>query len=353
MPYFKRFSKVPYTIDIILSILGWAGLSAALGYFLILSQADFTTTGTKDIFVFTFPLYVILVAFLTSIEYGSLRFFGIKVKERRRELRVLNDNIKNRHILSNLSTKTLKEIFYALAERPRDWFKAVEAAGLVVFLTLLTEWLVSGTTTNLFIILASGLISIFLLVMFANFFAERFIFPTLKECRELLAKRGEKIKEPYSKFNNFRTKLNLLLLIPIIIVLVILIFIAPFNLETIIFSLIGLGMATIISRVLSFSIYQAFLGIRNFAKELPKEEKTLFSTGSLDTEIIDLSEDLNKAANEVYSVRTEIEKSKTVLQERVNELERFYKLTVGRELKMVELKKQIQELKEKLKDLKK
>jgi len=36
------------------------------------------------------------------------------------------------------------------------------------------------------------------------------------------------------------------------------------------------------------------------------------------------------------------------LEERVNELERFHKLTVGRELKMIELKKEIKKLKEEL-----
>jgi len=39
------------------------------------------------------------------------------------------------------------------------------------------------------------------------------------------------------------------------------------------------------------------------------------------------------------------------LQERVNELERFHQLTVGRELKMIELKEKIGELEEKLKNL--
>jgi uncharacterized membrane protein (DUF106 family) len=41
------------------------------------------------------------------------------------------------------------------------------------------------------------------------------------------------------------------------------------------------------------------------------------------------------------------------LKEKVEELERFHKLTVGRELKMIELKNTIKELQKKLEELKK
>ena len=374
--FLKKFSRTPYTMEVFLFVAEWGILCVAFGYFLILSQANFEATGTKAVFTFTLFLYSIIMVFLASIEYGSLRPLGIK--ERRRELQILNENIKDRHLLPNLPTKILKEIFYSLAERPRDWFRTVEYGVFVIFLTFITEWLASGTTTNLLIILIGGLISVFLLAMFSTFFTEHFILPTLKECRAALIKKGEKIKEPQSEFNSLKTKFNLFLLIPIIVVLVILGFITPLHLEIVFFSLVGLSMAVVTSKVLSFSIYEAFLGIKNFAKELSINQKTLFSTGSLDKEIVDLSESLNKAADEVYVARKELEEAKTILkikvrartrelneltenlegqvesrtkelQRRVEELERFHKLTVDRELKMIELKKEIKRLKQEIK----
>jgi len=38
------------------------------------------------------------------------------------------------------------------------------------------------------------------------------------------------------------------------------------------------------------------------------------------------------------------------LQKRINELEKFHKLTIGRELRMAELKKEIQRLKKELEE---
>jgi hypothetical protein len=349
MSYLPKFLKVPYTLDVLISILGWAVLCVSFGFFLILSRADFEKTGTRMIFVSTFFIYVAIGALLVGIEYGLPRFFG--VKERRKELRVLNDNIENGHLLPGISTETLKEVFSSLSERPGDWIRAAEFGSLIVLSALLTELLAAGETTNIFIILVSGTIAVLLLVMFAGFFAERFIFPVLKECRGILMERGEKIEEPRSWFNSIRTKFLFFLLVPIVVVMTILSFMAVFSAEIVVFSLIGLGMAVMISNLLSFSIYKAFSGIRDFARSLPRGEKTLFSTGSLDMEILDLSESLNDAAGEVYKAKVNAEDSRIALQERVGELERFHRLTVGRELRMVELKERIEKLEKENKKL--
>jgi hypothetical protein len=348
MKYPPRLLKVPYTLDVLISILGWAVLCVSFGFFLILSRADFDKTETRDIFIFTFVIYVAIGALLAGIEYGLLRIFGIK--ERRKDLRILNDNIKNGHLLPGLPTETLKEIFLSLSEKPRDWIRAAEFGGLIVLSAALTE-LLAGGTTNISIILISGTIAVFLLVMFAGFFAERFISPVLKECRKILMERGEIIKERRSWLNRIKTKFLFFLLIPIVIVMTVLSFMAAFNAEILFFSLIGFVMAVRISDLLSSSVYQAFSGINDFAKDLPKGEKTLFSTGSLDEEIVSLSISLNDAAEEVYKARINAEDSKIALQERVGELERFHRLTVGRELRMMELKEQIKKLEEENKKL--
>jgi len=339
----KIFGKpIPYTLAAFSSIVTWAILSASFGYCLILSQARFDLTGTKLIFVIGVPFYLIFAASLSSIEYGILRIFGLK--EKRQDLRILNDYIVDRKIKSNISDENLQFVFYSLIKRRDDWLHAAKYALIVVFLASLAEWYFSGVFVNISAIFIGGLICIFLMAVFSSFFTERFIFPVLTQCRKLIFERKIKIKEPASKFYNLKAKFSFFLLLPILVVLVVLIFVAPFDVNIVILSLIGLFMSIIISRVLSFTIYRSFNQIKIFAEEIPKTERTFFVTGSLESEIIDLSESLNKASYEVYSSNKQEEKAKDELKERVVELEKIIKMTVGRELKMIELKKEIEKL---------
>jgi len=74
-------------------------------------------------------------------------------------------------------------------------------------------------------------------------------------------------------------------------------------------------------------------------KELEEAKTSLeIKVAARTRELKELSEGLERQVKE----RTK------ELQERVNELERFRKLTVGRELKMLELKKEVEKLKEEL-----
>ena len=66
-------------------------------------------------------------------------------------------------------------------------------------------------------------------------------------------------------------------------------------------------------------------------------------TSKLDT-IDGLASGVNMLAEEIEAVITDRDKSEIVLKNKIEELERYKRLTVNRELKMIELKKRIKEL---------
>lgn len=49
--YFSFFLRLPYTLNVLISILGWAFLCVMFGFFLILSHANFEETGTRGLFI--------------------------------------------------------------------------------------------------------------------------------------------------------------------------------------------------------------------------------------------------------------------------------------------------------------
>lgn len=78
-------------------------------------------------------------------------------------------------------------------------------------------------------------------------------------------------------------------------------------------------------------------------------EKLKEAKKSLEVQVKARTEELRKLNRELED---RVQKRTQELQKRVNELERFHRLTVGREMKMIELKDKIKELKEKIKELK-
>lgn len=367
--------KIPYSVLVSLQTVAWAFLCAAFGAFFILSRADFETTGTKAIFIFIFPLYILFAAIFSILEYSK----AAKNKKRREDIEVLNRNIINGHLRIGVSTKDIKKIFFSLPYLPANGIKLVfKYGGLVIFMSLLTEWLASGEIINLPVIFVSGVISVLLVALFGTFFVETYIYSIVKECKENLIKRGEKFKE--SRSFSLKSKFNYFLFLLLLVILSILSFVFPFNFNLALFSFFGFAIAAILTKMLFSSIYKAFLEIEEFARELPSGKKAIFSTGALDKETISLSKNLNAAANEIYASRRrieaskkELEETKTILeirvgartkelkelaenleekvkertkelQDRVEELESFHKFAVDRELKMIELKEKITEL---------
>jgi len=103
--------------------------------------------------------------------------------------------------------------------------------------------------------------------------------------------------------------------------------------------------AKILGFIILFSfLFVGYLLVRATQKEIQRKEEAERLTQEL--------KELNKTLEDRVKERTqELEKSYQEIKARKEKLEKFYNLTVGRELKMIELKKEIQELKKKLGEL--
>ncbi|MBZ9578671.1 hypothetical protein KJA14_02365 [Patescibacteria group bacterium] len=363
-----------YGIALVIPGLIWAVLAAAFGGILILSKANFTATGTEKIFTSTLFFSVIVAVCIGLGEFGLFRLFGKKWENK--NLKALNNNIIRGQIRSDVPDQTLLAIYDSF-DKTTTFLTNINL-GLVtgvIIIVALAEYLVSHQFTNALVILIGGSIAAFVTVIFNAVFCTEVMSSLRKECKNLLSTRNVSFKE--YPLTDLKTKFRLFISLIVLILLVIFFLIYPPKLNLVIISLAGLIIMIIVINAIFSSFYRAFDEIKQSAKKLEIGEKAIFFSGSTDKEIIDLSKSLNKTAQNIRNYQKELEEAKTVLeikvksrtkelkelaqsleeqvkqrtkelQGRVDELERFRRLTVGRELKMLELKKEIKELKEEL-----
>lgn len=145
--------------------------------------------------------------------------------------------------------------------------------------------------------------------------------PEMQWC--LLVEIGH--EEAYESVNNMQNVLTIILSISAVIVLIVAFFYAK-----------------------TFS--EPIKKLDNYAKEISEGNLNINASIQTSDEIGSLAESFNKMAKSLKknteNLEQQVNERTKELQEKVDELERFKKVTVGRELKMVELKKQIEQLKE-------
>jgi flagellar basal body rod protein FlgF len=78
------------------------------------------------------------------------------------------------------------------------------------------------------------------------------------------------------------------------------------------------------------------------------QEELKILNGQLEEKMIERTADLKAEIAERKRAEEEMKKLEKALQKRVKELEEFYDMAVGRELRMKELKEEIERLKKKL-----
>ncbi len=327
--------KIPYALNIFLPIIGWSILCSAFSYFLILSLASFELEEVRNTFVYGLPILIIVTAFFGVIRYGGAKFiFG-------EEIEIVNKSIAPTGELLVSSTNDIKKAFRSLVYISRSTTINVFAGGLsVLVLIILALWANNASSFDLMIVLIGGVIAIFFSCAFATFFCQQAMIDAVKECRKKLIERQEDTEDVI--LSSIAPKFYFLFFLPFFTILIVLLFIPSFDFNAGMLCFVGLLMTFIIDRTLFSYISNSFKELQGFAKELPAGERAFFLTGSLDKEIVSLSEALNKASEQIYSSKKELEASKEDMAKRVEELEKFFKLTVNRELKMIELKKCIE-----------
>jgi len=325
--------KIPYTFKIVLPVIGWGFLCTFFSYTLVMTVVNLKGQAWQYL-VYGAPLFATVLGLFFILRYGFGLFYG-------KEVKTINKNINKG--IENVSLKEVKETLKSLVDFCKNLYLFSSAAGLTfVAFAVLVVSLNQGTVGDYVIVLISSLTGLFFFSSFSLFFSQQVVFPIIKKCRELLLRGKEDVEDII--LSSIKSKFYSLFLFPFFAVLVVMICVYPIDYKTIILALIGLAMALIIGRVLFVYVYRSFSEIEKFSRSMD-DKKNVFVVGSLDKEFVDLAHNFSKLSQEFDSLKKQSDKSKREMGKRVEELEKFFDLTVERENKMVELKKEINKLK--------
>ncbi len=332
----------------------WAFLCGLFGFFFILAHADFESPDVEKIFIFLWLYYLLCAELFRVLFNGGARLLRLNIEQK--NARIINTYIVNKHINPSLTNEQLEKLFYVLKKEPiTNLVNSIIYGGAVVFFTAFTMGILGTSRFNVIVIIVGGIISLAILALFSVFSVEAFfIGDLLRECRRKLKERGIKPKEEIELFS-LGNRFNYFIFLLFLITIITLSFVPRSRLSLFLLALSFLTfiMTVVISRMLFSSIYSVFQEIKKFTARLPREKNAEYFTGSSYKEVLDLAEYLNRSAREISFAREQEIKAKKELQEKVNELNKWFKLTVGRELKMMELKKEIERLKKEAEEKKK
>lgn len=325
-------------------IMGWFLLCGLFGFFFILARANFATTDKEKIFIASWLSLVAIIQIYTFLFSGGLKLIGINFENK--DSFLVNKYILNNRIDPKISDKDLKDLFNTLKKEPFIILKRTFIYGLIgaVFFAFIV-YIYKISFLDILTILNGGLISLIVLTLFLIFFVERFFSGLLRECRKILKERGIYPTEE-EWLSTLKSRFNYFIILLFLVVIIVVSFVSIFNLYLLAIITLGLLISIMISKELFASVYLVFEEVKNFSTELSQKEKAEYFTGSSYKEVFNLSKDLNKSAQDIYTAREKERKAKKELQEKLEELDKWYRFSVGRELKMVELKKEISKLKE-------
>lgn len=324
--------EIPYNFRLVLPILLWGFICLFFVSVVFLNVATIDESGKNFFIIFSF-LYAFcctLFVLLRNIK-GSPFLLS--------EAKTLSENIKEKKLAPGLNSNNVAETFssFSIYSRKCLHFSVAASIFFVIFL-IFWQFIFFDNFLNIYIIFISGIFIISLLSSFSIFLSQLQFFPIAKQCRDFLADKG--LCPIESKFQSIKVKFAYLFIFFIdTLFLYLLSIVSTGNIGATIF-FTGLGMIIFVSLILLFYLEKAFEELFDLTQIAFNEDLTIFSTGSLDKEFVDLAKNLNEISIQLYFFKEKTESSKKEMVKRVDELEKFFDLAVKREEKMIELKKE-------------
>jgi len=325
----------------------WGAFCGFFGLFFILTKSDFRSLELVRILIFVWLFYMFACGFFSFLLNGGFNLLKIDIEHKNSKM--INKYIIDEKIDKKISNEKLKELFVVLKKEPLTVFRKIFIyTGLEIIASALTLYYVGFPFFSIIIVLIGGSISIMILALFSLFFTENFVVNKfLKQTRKMLNSRGLEFDEGVQSFT-LENRLNYFIVLLFLIVVVLLSFIPNLNFFLLTILSLAFILVLIVSRMLFESIYSSFKEIKKFVVKIPKEEKTTYFTGSSYKEVLDLSDIINQSVERLYEAREKREEAQNKLRKKIEELNKWQKMTIGRELKMVELKKEIKRLEKEL-----
>jgi hypothetical protein len=267
------------------------------------------------------------------------------------EVRILSSSVSGGEVSPDLPPEQIAKTFTAFHGY---YTKSLSFSLLLVtvFTVSLSVWqsIIYSNHYNSLMIILFGMVTGSLLWGFSVVWSQLRFFPVAKQCRDLLAKKGRCPIE--AKFQSIRMKFLLLVLFFLDAIVLHLISGMSFTSGDTIF-VTGMSMIVFVIILLLFYIDKAFEEFFDLTRITFTDDLNIFSTGSLDKEFVDLARNLNELSIQLYFFKDKVHSSEKETKGRMEELEKFFEMTVEREQKMIELKMENKSLKDKIVELKK
>ncbi|MDD4409909.1 MAG: hypothetical protein PHW52_04650 [Candidatus Pacebacteria bacterium] len=264
------------------------------------------------------------------------------------QAKVLNDNIVQEKLSQELDSAKVSDTFIAFFDYSKKC-TSYALISIVIFTFSICYWqfIYSDNSFNIILTLFTGILISSLLSGFSIFFPQLKFFSIARQCRDYLSSKGRCPIE--SNFQSIRVKFFFLLIFFLdTLILYFLSSYATYPISIIIY-LTGLFMIIFDTLLLLFYLEKAFDEFFDLTKfNFDNTDLPIFSTGSLDKEFVNLAKFLNEISIQLYFFKEKTLASEKEMGNRMEELERFFDLTIEREERMIQLKKENAVLREKI-----